>query len=144
MLAKGHHEPAQDHWNEHQHRAQGEEQAVGPGRNDVLFEEELQAVGEGLKDAQGTRVFGADALLNRGRDLPLQPDVDQHAHHGGDQHHQHRQRQPEQVGHPRRQAEALQHVGEAGLEVESGTHDSGIGDHHGWSLDGGNLGRRSP
>lgn len=58
VLTERNDQPAQDDRHQHQHRAQGEQQAVGSGRNDVLFEQQLQAVREGLKDAQGTGVSG--------------------------------------------------------------------------------------
>ena len=115
VLAEGHDQPGQDHWHDHQHRSQGEQQAIGPCRDDVLFDQQLQAIGQGLQDAQGTGVFRADALLHSSGNLALQPHRHQHADHGGHQHQQHRQGQPDQPAQPRADATSFQQAPEAGF-----------------------------
>ena len=65
VLAEGHHQPAEDHRNQHQHWAEGEQQAVSPGRNDVFLEDELEAIGHRLENAEGAGIFRTDALLHR-------------------------------------------------------------------------------
>ena len=100
VLAKGHHQPAEDDGHQHQHRAEGEQQAIGPRWDDIFLEQQLHAIGQGLKHPQGAGVLRANALLHGSRNLALEPNVDQHAHHRCHQHQHHRQGQPEQVRSP--------------------------------------------
>ena len=60
-----------------------EHDAVGLGRHEVFFEEELDAVGERLQDAEGTRPVRPDAVLHVGDDLALEPD---HQHDRDEEH----------------------------------------------------------
>ena len=113
VLAKRHDQPGQDHWDHHQHRSEGEQQAIGPCRDDVFFNQQLQAIRQGLEDAKGTGVFRANALLNRSGNLALQPHRHQHANHGSHQHQQHRQGQPDQPAEPRANAASFQQAPEA-------------------------------
>ena len=64
VLTKGNDQPGDDHRDHHQHRAEGEQEAVGSSRNDVLLHQQLEAVGEGLQHTKGTGVFGTDPLLH--------------------------------------------------------------------------------
>ena len=61
-------------------RAEGEQEAVSPRRNDVFLDQQLEAIGQGLEDTESAGVFRPNALLNRSRDLPFQPNRDQNAH----------------------------------------------------------------
>jgi hypothetical protein len=50
-------------------------------RDEVLLEDDLEAVGEGLEDAERAGAVGADAVLEVRDDLALEPDHQ----HGGEQ-----------------------------------------------------------
>ena len=58
---------------------------VGRGRDRLLLEEELDAVGRGLQHAVGARAVGPDAVLHVGDDLAHAPDVE---HHRDEQDHE--------------------------------------------------------
>ena len=97
VLTEGNDQPGQDHRNHDQHGTEGEQQPIGPGRNDVLLHQQLEAVRQRLKHTQSPCIFGTDALLNGCRNLAFQPHRHQHTDDSGDQDQQHRQRQPEQT-----------------------------------------------
>ena len=68
------------------HREDGcqpEHPLVGLVRDEVLLQEDLQAVGEGLEDAEGAGAVGTDAVLEVRDDLALEPDH-QHGRQQGD------------------------------------------------------------
>ena len=134
ILAKGNDQPGEDHRHDHQHRPQGEQQAVSPGRNDVFLDQQLEAIGEGLQHTQGTGVLRSNPLLNSGGDFAFKPNGDQHAHHCGDQHQKHWQGKPNQMGDVRSQAESFQSLAETAFQVEAGAHQGrrcgGEGGHH--------------
>jgi hypothetical protein len=74
-----------------QHRhvgSQAEDRPVGGIGNRLLLEEQLDAVGQRLEDAERPGPVGADAVLHVGDDLALQPDRDQDGHQqqGEDEH----------------------------------------------------------
>ena len=66
-----------------------EEDLVGPGRREVLFEHQLEHVRQGLQQTPGAHPVGAVAQLDETQDLPFQEDRighagEQHTHHHGD------------------------------------------------------------
>ena len=71
----GEHEEGGD---ERQERRQDEHALVGAVGEQVLLEEELDAVGERLEDAERARPVGAEAVAHVGVELALEPDHEQH------------------------------------------------------------------
>ena len=70
---------------ERQERRQHEHAALGPVRDEVLLEEELDAVGQGLEHAEGAGQVGSDTVLHVRHELALEPD---HQHGGQQQQHE--------------------------------------------------------
>ena len=62
-------------------RRQLEDEPVALFGDQVLLEEQLDPVGQGLEEAEGARPVGADAALHVGDDLALEPDHQDHRHH---------------------------------------------------------------
>ena len=57
-----------------ENRSQPEEDPVGVAGNEVLLEEQLQTVGEALKQPVPPHPHGTEPILDVGRNLPLEPD----------------------------------------------------------------------
>ena len=75
----------QEGGDERQVRRQLEHEPVRPVRHQVLLEEELDPVGEGLQDAEGPGDRGPEPLVHTSQQLPLEPD---HQRHGHQQEHE--------------------------------------------------------
>ena len=75
---------------------QAEDALVGPLGQQVLLEEQLDAVGQRLQDAPRPGPVRADAVLHVGDDLALEPD---HQHRGDQQEHEHDDRLDEHDDH---------------------------------------------
>jgi hypothetical protein len=61
----------------------------GASLNQVLFEEQLDAVSHGLGDAERTGPVRTDAALHVRDDLALKPDHEHDRHHQGGENDQH-------------------------------------------------------
>ena len=85
VAADGHDREQQERRHEGDERGEDEHALLGLGGHQVFLEEELDAVGEGLEDAEGARLVGPDPVGHVGVELALEPD---HEHRRDEQQHE--------------------------------------------------------
>src|SRR6185436_11364581 len=89
------HRERQERGDRREDRRQEVDGTVGVGREDRLFEEQLETVGERDQDAARTGPHRAGPRLEVGDDLPLHPDVQEHREEERDEDEDH----PVDAGH---------------------------------------------
>ena len=76
-LPKGQHDEQEERGGQDEKRRCTEERPVGRGRDDVLLDEQLSRVGEGLQEPPRSHAVGPPADLHPGGHLALEPDDEQ-------------------------------------------------------------------
>ena len=71
MAAERDYREAQEREGDEHDRGEVVQDLVGVARNDVLLRERLDAVGEGLEEAEPAGAVGAGAVLDTAEDFPL-------------------------------------------------------------------------
>src|SRR6266550_1327054 len=79
VLGERQHGPRREHRTKHERRRRDEEPAIGRRRAHVLLRDELERVGEGLKQAEGPDVIRPESVLNDRLDLPFEIDLQEGA-----------------------------------------------------------------
>ena len=78
VRAEGHGHPHEEARDEDRQRGQPVDGLVHPRGHDVLFDHQLQGVGDGLQQAEGAHAHRANALLDARQRLALQPRQREH------------------------------------------------------------------
>src|SRR5690606_21468122 len=105
--AEGDHRRRQQRGHEDDHRREPEDDLVGTGRDQIFLAEQLHGVSERLPQAMPARAGRTEAILERGKDLALEPG---HIRHADEQHIENDE------GHDERDPDRLVHLPQSALE----------------------------